>query len=189
MAWQRIILVLCLFALGTPSARAQDNGAWAAFRAPGTHALMRHATAPGIGDPASFRLGDCATQRNLDRRGRDEAEAIGAAIRARGVPVTRVLTSQWCRARETARLLGLGTVRDEPVINSFFQDSSTRQRQTRDVVALLASLSPQDKAILVTHQVNITALVGGGVSSGEIIIVSVRPDGTLAVEGRIQPRG
>ncbi|WP_275789915.1 histidine phosphatase family protein [Pararhizobium gei] len=189
MAWQRIILALCFCALGTSPARAQDNDAWATFRLPGTHALMRHATAPGIGDPANFRLGDCATQRNLDQRGRDEAEAIGAAIRAHGVPVNRVLTSQWCRTRDTARLLGLGTAREEPALNSFFEDSSTRQKQTRDVVTLLSSLSPQDKAILVTHQVNITALVGGGVSSGEIILVSVTPNGTLAVEGRIQPGG
>ena len=70
-------------------------------------AIMRHAHAPGTGDPTRFALDDCTTQRNLGVRGREQAREIGAAIRAAGVTVDRILTSQWCRCRDTARLLDL----------------------------------------------------------------------------------
>ncbi len=80
-----------------------------AFEAPGTVAIMRHAIAPGTGDPSGFDIGDCSTQRNLDDRGRKQARKVGQAFRAAGIAVDRVLTSQWCRCRETARLLELGS--------------------------------------------------------------------------------
>jgi len=73
-------------------------------------AVMRHAIAPGTGDPSNFRLGDCQTQRNLSETGRQQARRLGQLLRDRQVPVTRVLSSQWCRCLETAKLLDLGQV-------------------------------------------------------------------------------
>ena len=93
-----LTLLLTLFALPV---LAND---WDALREPGAVAIMRHALAPGGGDPAGFDVTDCATQRNLDDRGRDQARAIGAALRERGFTFGRVLTSQWCRCRDTATL-------------------------------------------------------------------------------------
>ena len=93
---------------------------WDAFDEPGAIAIMRHALAPGTGDPANLTIGDCSTQRNLDDRGRDQARAIGSALRERGIVFDVVLSSQWCRTLETAKLLGLGTVVDAPALNSFF---------------------------------------------------------------------
>ena len=89
---------------------------------PGIVAILRHAFAPGTGDPATFALDDCITQRNLDAQGREQARKIGAAIRAAGVNVDRVLTSQWCRCRDTARFLDLRPVEDLPALNSFFRN-------------------------------------------------------------------
>ncbi|BDA82694.1 hypothetical protein Sa4125_02360 [Aureimonas sp. SA4125] len=164
---------------------AADEAGWAALQAPGTHALIRHAAAPGTGDPAGFRIGDCTTQRNLDAAGRAQATRIGAAIRERSVTVGAVISSQWCRARDTADLLNLGPVETGPSLNSFFDDRGKADAASRETMQHLSALGDR-KAVLVTHQVNITALTGIYPSSGEIIVVARGSDGGLAVRGRIQ---
>ena len=92
------------------SAADESEAAWQALAAGGHIAVMRHATAPGVGDPEGFRLEDCSTQRTLSEKGRGEARRIGEAFRARGVDVDDVYSSRWCRCLETAELLGLGPV-------------------------------------------------------------------------------
>ena len=173
---------LCLVALAQPA--MADEAGWAALEAPGTHALMRHAIAPGTGDPAQFELGNCTTQRNLDAKGRAQAARIGAAIKQRGVDIAVVLSSQWCRARDTAERLGLAPVESEPALNSFFGDRSRADEASRAATERLAALGAR-KAVLVTHQVNITALTGIYPSSGEIVVVEPATDGSLVVRGRI----
>src|SRR5687768_7388314 len=95
-------------AVAVPFARAEEDDAartWGRLREGGHVILVRHAsTVPGTGDPASFRLGDCATQRNLSGEGREESRRLGARLRAERVPVGAVYTSPWCRCRETAVL-------------------------------------------------------------------------------------
>jgi broad specificity phosphatase PhoE len=174
-------LITLFVALVLPGlAAAQD---WEALRSPTAIVLMRHALAPGTGDPAGFRLDDCATQRNLDARGRAQAERIGAALRNRGIDFDAVWTSQWCRCRETAQLLELGPVIEKPPLNSFFGDRSREDAQTQATRAMLEDASG-DRLMLVTHQVNITALTGVFPSSGEIVVAELR-DGGLTVTGRI----
>jgi len=162
-------ILAAIVALHAPPARADD---WVAFAQPRAIALMRHALAPGTGDPQGFVLGDCSTQRNLDDRGRAQARAVGAALRARGLRFDEVLTSRWCRARETAEELALAPVRDAPALDSFFGRLDARLPQTEAMQALISGLD--GRALLVTHQVNITALTGRSIRSGEVIIV--RPD-------------
>lgn len=181
----RLALVLLALFLALPPAAGASEAAWAALARPGTVAIMRHAYAPGVGDPADFRLGDCSTQRNLDARGRAQARAVGEAFRARGIAVDRVLSSQWCRARETAELLGLAPVEDLPALNSFFADRSTSSEQTAAARAFLATLPPDGRAVLVTHQVNITALTGRGVASGEVFVLEVGEGGAVKLLGEI----
>lgn len=166
-----IALVSCALAVLAVPSQADERFAPLADR----HivAIMRHALAPGTSDPTGFRLDDCATQRNLDDRGKAQARAIGNAIRASGVKVDRVLSSQWCRCRETAELLGLGAVEEVPALNSFFEDRSTAADQTRAVRAILADLPAAQTVMIVTHQVNITALTNQGVSSGEVFLLDL----------------
>ena len=152
---------------------------------PGVVAIMRHALAPGTGDPASFELDDCATQRNLDARGREQAREIGAAVRAAGAVVDRVLTSQWCRCRDTAGLLGLGPVEDLPALNSFFRNPARSGRQTADLRHFLSGLPPEKTVVLVTHQVNITALTGRWPASGEVFLLEIGRDGAVSVVDEI----
>ena len=143
---------------------------------------MRHALAPGTGDPAEFALGDCSTQRNLDERGREQARKLGEALRRNGVVFDTVFTSQWCRTRETAELLDVGTVVEAPSLNSFFSDYSTRDRQTEETLDLIEGR--EGKLMLVSHQVNISALTGLGTRSGEVLIIRLE-DGDVEVTGSI----
>ena len=147
--------------------------------------LLRHALAPGTGDPAGFRLGDCSTQRNLSLEGRRQAIAIGAQWRRERVPVDRVLTSRWCRARDTARLLAVGTVTAYPDFDSSFTVSSTvAQRRTAKVRGIITRHRDQPGVlVLVGHQVNITALTGMVPSSGAAVVVKATSTGTLRVIG------
>src|SRR6267142_586103 len=104
-------------------AAAQEDTAtlWAALRAGGHVALVRHgATAGGAGDPPGFRLDDCATQRNLTDKGRTQARRLGERFRAELVPVGKVLSSQWCRCRDTIALMELGTPEPAPTFNNAF---------------------------------------------------------------------
>lgn len=155
---------------------------WQALDRPGVMAIMRHAIAPGGGDPAGFALGDCATQRNLDAQGRAQARAIGAAFRDRGITFDRVLTSQWCRTRDTAELLGLGPIEPAPPLNSFFDDRSTAAAQTAATRAIIDAAG--GRLMLVTHQVNISALLGRSTRSGEVVLFEKSGTG-LAVVGTI----
>ena len=168
-------LALALFVL--PCLAFAD--VWDALKEPDAVTVMRHAIAPGTGDPSGFTLGDCSTQRNLDERGREQARKIGEAFRERGIVFDRVLTSQWCRTRETSELLGVGPVADAPPLNSFFQDFSTRDRQTRETLEMIEGT--EDRLMLVTHQVNISALTGQGTRSGEILVIRLSDAGAQVI--------
>ena len=171
--------LLAAFVSVSPPAAADTR--LARLSEPGVVAIMRHALAPGTGDPASFELDDCATQRNLDARGREQAREIGAAVRAAGAVVDRVLTSQWCRCRDTAGLLGLGPVEDLPALNSFFRNPARSGGQTADLRHFLSGLPPEETVVLVTHQVNITALTGRWPASGEVFLLEIGRDGAVSV--------
>ena len=184
---RRALLLVLVAASCVAPAAAQD--AWQAAAQDGAIVLVRHATAPGVGDPPGFRLGDCSTQRNLSDEGRAEARALGQRLRDRGVRVTAVWMSQWCRTRETARLaFGERLPREEPAFNSFFaQGPAQREAQTARARALLARWSGPGTLVVVTHQVNIAALTGQAAASAEAIVVRRDPSGDLRVVGSLAP--
>ena len=175
-------LVAALFLSPLPTAA---DARFARLTQPGIVAIMRHALAPGAGDLAKFALDDCTTQRNLDARGREQARKIGAAIRAAGVTIDRVLTSQWCRSRDTARFLDLGPVEDLAALNSFFRNRARAGPQTAELRQFLLGLPPGETVLLVTHQVNITALTGRGVASGGVFLLEIGRDGAIFVVDEI----
>ncbi|ACO47942.1 histidine phosphatase family protein [Deinococcus deserti] len=177
----RWLITLGLCALSTAKAQSQWNAL-----TDGAVVLFRHALAPGTGDPPGFRLNDCRTQRNLNAEGRAQARRIGRAFRERRVTVTRVLSSRWCRARETASLAFPGKVHNEAAFNSFFDNSAQEPAQTRAARGVLARWKGPGVLVVVTHQVNITALTGIVPASGEGIIVRFQDD-RLKVLGRVTP--
>ena len=182
-----LILLTTLAGLASaPAVLADEQRLWQALRSGQAVALMRHALAPGTGDPANFDVDDCSTQRNLSDRGRQQARDTGERFRQNGIEQAQVYSSRWCRCLETARLMALGDVTPFEGLNSFFRDRSTepaRTAATRELIAEhVAAGGPP--LLLVTHQVNITALTDVFPSSGEIIVVAPDADG-LRMLGRI----
>jgi len=171
----------------TTPARASDEVA-AKLAEPGHIAIMRHALAPGGGDPANFTLDDCSTQRNLSEAGRRQARRTGDFLRSVGVEQARVFSSQWCRCLDTAELLDLGPVEPLPALNSFFRDRERGPEQTQALREKIAGMDLSQPVVMVTHQVNITSLTSVFPSSGEIVVLRRGEDGDLAVLGTVDPR-
>ena len=147
--------------------------------------LLRHAVAPGTGNPTNFQLDDCSTQRNLSEDGRQQAIAIGEAFRSRDIPIAEVLSSQWCRCLETAELMDVGAVKPFVPLNSFFRDRSTAEAQTAEVQDYVAANGDRPGVIImVTHQVNITALSGIFPQSESAVVVEIN-EGQLDILGQI----
>jgi len=171
-----------LAACAVPAARAAQPP-WLLLRRGGHVILMRHAaTVPGIGDPPGFKLAACATQRKLSQAGRDDAARIGAALRRQAVPIGPVLSSRWCRCLDTARL-AFGRVEPSTMIDSMFQDDeAARQRKLVQLRTYLARYEDPGNLVLVTHDVNIRALLGKYVGQGEFVIAARSPDGALRIE-------
>jgi len=166
---------------------AHATDALAELAQPGRALIVRHAIAPGFGDPSDFRLGDCATQRNLDAAGRAQARALGARLRAAGIRQAKVYSSQWCRCLETARLLGLGEVEPLPALNSFHGRPEEREPKLAAVREFLAGL-PRDggPVVLVTHQVTISGITGRGVISGGGYVLRLDGTGSPAVAASVE---
>lgn len=143
--------------------------------------MIRHALAPGIGDPDDFKLDDCSTQRNMNEQGRQQARAIGNWLRARGIQNVKIYSSQWCRCLETARLINLGVVTALPALNSFFESPADREP---DLFALrefiLENTKPDELTIMVTHQVTISGMTNKWTDSGHGKLI--RPDRAGDVE-------
>ena len=157
------------------TARAQttrDNAAFARLLQQGGCAvLIRHArTVPGIGDPAGFQIGACQTQRLLSNEGREDARRIGQWFEARQLVPSEVLSSQWCRCKDTATL-AFGRHSEWPALNSTFADSSVQPAQTRELRTRLTRIADGRFEVWVTHQVNMTDLTGEYPATGEAFAV------------------
>lgn len=185
----RVIAGLVALAFTCAPAGAQDTAAlWGKLKEGGRVALIRHAQAPGgAGDPPGFLLGHCMTQRNLSAGGRDEARTLGASLRAQAIPVGKVLSSQWCRCRETATLMDIGDVEDAPTFNNAYVLGEKRGALTEGARAVIAAWKGPGNLVVVTHGANILPLAGFNPGEGEIVLVEPLPDaaGQLRVLGRI----
>jgi len=176
----RVLMLITALGWGATLAAAEAPGAVERLQG-GDVLLLRHAIAPGFGDPEGFRVDECSTQRNLSEAGRRQAKAIGAWLRARGVHQAQIYSSQWCRCLETAELLDLGEVSPLPALNSFFESPADREPNLRALRSFLASYTPRHNQplVLVTHQVTVTALTDIFPGSGEGVVATLSGDGGL----------
>jgi phosphohistidine phosphatase SixA len=141
---------------------------------------MRHADAPGIGDPPGYVISQCSSQRNLGEYGKKQAKAIGSWLTSQGIQKADVFSSPWCRCLDTAILLNKGPVKIESSLASFFDNMSLEKRQTKELERFIKSeLAKQSKMplILVTHHVNIQAYTGKVLGVGDMILVRINKDG------------
>ncbi len=169
----RNLLVLGLALLLAGPASAAETEAWQALREGRAVLLLRHATAPGTGDPASFRLDDCRTQRNLNQAGREQAQRWGQLLCSQRIEPLRLLSSRWCRARDTASAMGLAVVEPVPALDSFFAQPGRGAERTRELVQRVNAEARGVPLVLVSHQVNITALTGIYPASAEGLILAL----------------
>lgn len=156
---------------------------------PGRVLIVRHALAPGVGDPPNLQLDDCSTQRNLNDAGRAQARALGARLMAAGVTQASVYSSEWCRCRETAQLLALGPVEPLQALNSFFGRPDAQVETLAALRGFLARL-PTDGApvVLVTHQVTVSGLTGRGTPAGSGSIFQLNGTDSPQWLGVIDPK-
>lgn len=180
----RPIAFFLLLALAGATA-ASDRAAWDALRRDGAIALVRHADAPGVGDPQGWKLDDCRTQRNLDDAGRAQARALGAKLQAERIPVRRLLASPWCRTTETATLLGIGPVQAEPAFSNAFVLSDRNAELAAGARAVLGRWRGPGTLLVVTHGENIRALVGRSPATAELVVVAIGTDGSVREIGAV----
>ena len=159
--------------LSTAIAFAEDRLTAAVAAIDADVVFIRHALAPGAGDPDHFTLENCNTQRNLDSVGRKQAAQIGAEIRRSKTRFSEVLSSEWCRCKETTELLGLQQWSTFSGLNSFFQDYAEKSDVIERLVQKLNNLNP-GVTLMVTHQVVIRAATGQSVASGELVAFNTR---------------
>ena len=178
------LFLAALLALA-PLAHA-DDALWAKLKAGGNVVLIRHAsTEAGLGDPPGFKLGDCATQRNLSDTGREEARRLGRQFQFRAINLAPIRSSQWCRCLETARLAFNQEPEPWPLLNSLNAQPDKEFDLVDEVGALAAKVKPPYNAVLVTHNFNIRALTGITPKEAEIIVVRSAGGGKLEVVGRL----
>jgi len=174
------VLLACMAIFGLLQANASELSE--ALKKSDHVLLMRHALAPGVGDPEGYTLQDCKTQRNLDATGRAQAQKIGQWLKAQGVREALVFSSAWCRCKETAERLDFGTPVHEPSLNSFFDDMRQGPQSKLSLQKFIAAQlkTKGSKAlILVTHHVNIAEFMGENVGSGDMVLVKVNAAGQL----------
>ena len=156
--------------------RAEDaDAAWTALAGNGAVALVRHAMAPGPQpDPPGFRIEDCATQRNLSAEGRAQAVKLGEIWRVKGAKAGKVMSSPWCRCRDTAKLMGFENVEIDDALWNLLQRPPDRDAKVELLQALIRNWRGPGALVLVTHGITMRAL--GLADPGEAGIAVAMPD-------------
>lgn len=180
-------LLLSAAALLTAPSCFADEALWNLLGRGGQVIMIRHAlTTAGVGDPEGMKLDDCSTQRNLSDEGRAQAGRLGQALRARGVPIERVLSSPWCRCIETARLAFRGSPEILPALGNLFGRPERAAGQVAQLKPLVARVPPRGNLVLVSHGSTISALTGVSPATSEMVVLTPQGDGRFAVAGRLQ---
>ena len=170
--WRGLLMVILLAIpafLSVSAARAEPI-AEAIDRIGGNVLFLRHALAPGFGDPPQFAIADCATQRNLNDAGRAQARAIGAYMKRHDIVPDTILSSQWCRCQDTARDMAIGPFSTHIGLNSFFDGHVDRGHTLAALRVYMTTIAPDRLDLMVTHQVVISAITGITPRSGGMVV-------------------
>ena len=179
-----ISLIAYLFLFLFTSQLNASNQAWNLAQEGNKIILIRHSLAPGGGDPPGFKINDCKTQRNLNRTGINQSKKIGKLFKKNKVPVDQVLSSQWCRCKDTAKY-AFGNFKEFAALNSTFQSPYNKNegKQLKELYEFIKKWDGKGKnLVLITHYSIITAVTNAVPSSGEMVIA----DKNFKVLGTIQ---
>ena len=145
--------------------------------------FIRHAYAPGSGDPKNFNLNDCSTQRNLSEEGRKQAQHIGEFFKKNKIKIDKVLSSEWCRCKDTAKI-AFKNFSTNSFLNSFYSPkyAKNKDKQIKMLKEYIQSFKSNTNLILVTHYVLISEILNYGPSSGEIVV----SDKNFNIIGRVE---
>ena len=133
--------------------------------------FIRHAYAPGGGDPNDFDINDCLTQRNLSDTGREQSKKIGNFFKMNKIPIDQVISSEWCRCKETAKI-AFEKFEIKNFLNSFFSEKFAKNKssQIKDLKEYVNNWNSNKNLVLVTHYVVISEALNYAPDSGEIVI-------------------
>ncbi len=171
MRYSKIILIFFLFLLNKTSF-ANENIV-EILKKENNIIFIRHAIAPGNGDPPDFDISDCSTQRNLSKDGKLQALKIGKFFKENDIKFTKVLSSEWCRCKDTAKI-AFGNYEIKDFLNSFYDErfSENKYKQILDFQKFIKNWDYSGNLVLVTHYVVISEILNKTTSSGEIIITN-----------------
>jgi phosphohistidine phosphatase SixA len=164
-------LISLLFILFSYNPSYANPDVLAALHEGGKLVFIRHALAPGGGDPENFNLHDCSTQRNLDLNGISQAKKIGKFFKKNNIQIDQVLSSEWCRTKDTAQN-AFETYNTFKALNSFFSSkfSQNKEKQIKDLKGFIYSWNSKRNIVFITHYVVILEVLDTTVNSGEIIV-------------------
>ena len=133
--------------------------------------FIRHAYAPGSGDPNNFNLNDCSTQRNLNTEGKKQAQYIGEFFREHNIKIDKVLSSEGCRCKETAEI-AFKNFSTNSFLNSFYSSkyAKNKDRQVKELNNYIEKFKSKKNLVLITHYVLIFEVLNYAPSSGEIVV-------------------
>ena len=162
-----LILILCL----VPNISFSNESLINSLKDGKKIVFIRHAIAPGSGDPKNFDIKQCTTQRNLNEDGKNQSKKIGDFFKQKKIKINKILSSEWCRCKDTAKI-AFGKFETFNALNSFYEArfEKNRLRQIKDLKNFISSWESDSNLILVTHYVVIYDLLNSRVSSGEMII-------------------
>ncbi len=171
MKYFKIILIFFLFLLNKTSF-ANENIV-EILKKGGNIIFIRHAIAPGNGDPLNFDISDCSTQRNLSKDGELQALKIGKFFKENDIKLTKVVSSEWCRCKDTAKI-AFGNYETKNFLNSFYDErfSENKDKQISDFQKFIRNWNKTGNLVLVTHYVVISEILDSASSSGEIVITN-----------------
>jgi phosphohistidine phosphatase SixA len=164
-------IIVFVFFLLIHNAGYADSEIINSLREGGKLIFIRHALAPGGGDPENFSLNDCSTQRNLDSTGISQAKRIGKFFKDNNIKIDKVLSSEWCRTKDTAQN-AFEKYETFNALNSFFSSkfAKNREKQMIDLRAFIKNWNNNENIVFITHYVVILETLNTTVNSGEIIV-------------------
>ena len=167
---KKLILIFSLFLIQFDYSFANDK-VITSLKEGGKLVFIRHALAPGNGDPENFELKNCSTQRNLNNIGIEQSRRIGSIFKKNDIKIDNIFSSEWCRCKDTAKF-AFDNFETFDALNSFYdiKFAANEDKQIKDFYEFITNLDNKNNIIFVTHYVVIGAILNIGTSSGEIVV-------------------